>query len=189
MKQTENMLKWVFKLRGVVMAPPIIFAVLCTWSETENPPLNFSVGGVFFIAGWFLRIWSQMHLHYRLKVHKVLTETGPYVYVRNPIYIGNTLMLVGVVITSGLLWFAPVMLVYCMVVYSIVVRFEESHLLAKFGDPYAEFLKKVPRWLPKPLSTGAFATVNVRQFLFPSILAELPSLLLLLPFILKEWLF
>ncbi len=167
----ENILKWVFKLRGVVMAPPIIFAVLCTWKETEVDWVIFPLGGFLFFAGWFLRIWSQMHLHYRLKVHKVLTETGPYVYVRNPIYIGNTLMLVGVVITSGLLWFAPVMLVYCMVVYSIVVRFEESHLLAKFGDHYAEFLKKVPRWLPKPLSTGVSEIVK------------------LLPFIVKEYIF
>jgi protein-S-isoprenylcysteine O-methyltransferase Ste14 len=189
MKQTENMPKWVFKLRGVVMAPPIIFAVLCTWSETDNPLLNFSVGGAFFIAGWFLRIWSQMHLHYRLKIHKVLTETGPYVYVRNPIYIGNTLMLVGAVIMSGLLWFAPVMLVYCAIVYSLVVRFEELHLLDKYGDSYADFISKIPRWMPKFHGSAAPAIIDVRQFLVSSILAEAPSLLLLLPFIVKEWLF
>jgi protein-S-isoprenylcysteine O-methyltransferase Ste14 len=189
MKPMENILKWVFKLRGVVMVPPIIFAVLCTWSEIEDPPFDFSVGGAFFIAGWFLRVWSQMHLHYRLKIHKALTLTGPYIYVRNPIYIGNTLMLVGAVIMSELLWFAPAMLVYCVVVYSIVVRYEESHLLAKYGSEYAYYMSKVPRWIPNPLSTGASAIFKVRQFLFPSILAEMPSLLLLLPFIVKDWLF
>jgi protein-S-isoprenylcysteine O-methyltransferase Ste14 len=189
MKPIENILKWVFKLRGVVMAPPIIFAVLCTWKETEVDWVIFSLGGFLFFAGWLLRIWSQMHLHYRLKIHKALTLTGPYIYVRNPIYIGNTLMLIGAVIMSELLWFAPAMLVYCMVVYSIVVRYEESHLFAKYGSEYADYMSKVPRWIPRPLKTGASAIVNVRQFMFPSILTEMPSLLLLLPFIVKDWLF
>ena len=189
MKPTENILKWVFKLRGVVMAPPIIFAALCTWSETDNPALNFSMGGMFFIAGWFLRIWSQMHLHYRLKIHKTLTLTGPYCYVRNPIYVGNTLMLVGAVIMSQLLWFAPVMLLYCAVIYNFVVRFEESHLLEKFGDPYAEYINTVPRWIPRTVTRGPAAIINVRQFLVSSIRVEAPSLLLLLPFIIKELIF
>jgi protein-S-isoprenylcysteine O-methyltransferase Ste14 len=186
MKPMENILKWVFKLRGMVMVPPIIFAVLCTRSEIENAPLNFSVGGAFFIAGWLLRIWSQMHLHYRLKIQKALTCTGPYIYVRNPIYIGNTLMLVGTVIMSELLWFTPAILLYCMVVYSIVVRYEELHLLAKYGSEYTDYTSKVPRWIPNPLKRSASAIFNVRQFLFPSILAEIPSLLLLLPFIVKD---
>jgi protein-S-isoprenylcysteine O-methyltransferase Ste14 len=185
----ENMLKWIFKLRGILMVPPIIFAVLCTWSETERPAIIFPVCGAVFIAGWLLRIWSQMHLHYRLKIHKALTLTGPYIYVRNPIYIGNTLMLVGAVIMSELLWFAPVMLVYCMAVYNVVVHYEESHLLAKYGSEYADYMSKVPRWIPNPLKRGVSVIFNVRQFLFPSILAEMPSLLLLLPFIAKDFLF
>ena len=95
-------------------------------------------------------------------------------------------MLVGVITMSELLWFAPVMLLYCAIVYTIVVRFEESHLLEKYGSPYADFLSKVPRWIPRPISASASAVINTRQFFLPSILAEAPSLLLLLPFILKN---
>lgn len=185
MKQAAAFLRWIFKNRGLVMAPPLIFAALCTWAETENALVVFGLGGSVFFAGLLLRIWSQMHLHYRLKVHKVLTTTGPYAFVRNPIYIGNTIMLVGAMIMSELLWLAPVMLVYCAAGYSMVVRFEESHLLEKYGAPYAEYLAKVPRWFPD-FAGAARTIIDARRFLGPSLLAEAPSLLLLLPFIIKE---
>jgi protein-S-isoprenylcysteine O-methyltransferase Ste14 len=186
MKRTDNFLRWIFKNRGLVMAPPIIFATLCTWAETENNFIIFGLGGTVFIAGLLLRIWSQMHLHYRLKVHKLLTTTGPYGYVRNPIYIGNTLMLVAVMIMLELLWLAPLMLVYCAIIYSIVVRFEETHLLEKYDRPYAEYLSKIPRWIPRSASAATKAIINTRQFLASSLWAEAPSLLLLLPLIIKE---
>jgi protein-S-isoprenylcysteine O-methyltransferase Ste14 len=181
-----SFLKWIFKNRGVLMVPPIIFAVLCTWSEIESDLVACSVGGALFITGMFLRIWTQMHLHYRLNVSKVLTTTGPYSYVRNPVYIGNTIMLVGVVIISRLLWFAPAMLVYCAIVYNLAVRFEETRLLAKYGNAYAEYLIKVPRWVPRWRSTGIGAITDARRFLASSLLVESSSLLLLLPFIIKR---
>jgi protein-S-isoprenylcysteine O-methyltransferase Ste14 len=186
MKQIENFLKWIFKQRGLIMAPPVIFATLCTWNEMENDLIIFGVGDVLFIAGLLLRIWAQMHLHYRLKIQKALTTTGPYGYIRNPMYIGNMIMLVGATITSELLWFTPVMLIYCAVVYNVVVRFEESHLLDKYGDAYAEYISKVPRWIPRSISAGSSAIIDSRRFLLPSLLAEAPSLLLLLPFLIKE---
>jgi protein-S-isoprenylcysteine O-methyltransferase Ste14 len=185
MKLAASFLRRIFKRRGFIMAPPLIFAALCTWNETENDFIIFGLGGSVFFAGLLLRIWSQMHLHYRLKVRKILTTTGPYAYVRNPIYIGNTIMLIGAVIMSELLWLAPFMLIYCVAGYNVVVQFEESHLLDKYGASYGEYLSKVPRWFPD-FSGAARTIINTRRFLGPSLLAEAPSLLLLLPFIIKE---
>jgi protein-S-isoprenylcysteine O-methyltransferase Ste14 len=182
----ESFLKWIFKNRGVLMVPPVIFAALCTRYETESDFVACSVGGALFIAGMFLRIWTQMHLHYRLNVPKVLTTTGPYGFVRNPVYIGNTIMLVGVVVVSGLLWFAPAMFVYCAIVYSMTVRFEETHLSAKYGKAYAQYLSKVPRWAPRWSGTGTEAIIDARRFLASSLLVESSCLLLLLPFIIKR---
>ncbi|MGI6398332.1 MAG: methyltransferase family protein [Desulfomonilia bacterium] len=89
-----------------------------------------------------------MHLHYRLKVHKTLTLTGPYLYVRNPIYIGNTLILAGITVLAGLLWFVPVMVIACGFTYHMTVLYEEGHLTRKYGQGYVEFLERIPRWLP-----------------------------------------
>lgn len=181
-----NLPKLVFKCRGLLMAPPLVFAAFCTWYETENGFLVFGLGGALFACGMLLRLWCQMHLHYRLKIPKALTITGPYVYVRNPVYIANTIMLVAAAILAKLCWFAPLMFVYCLAVYIVVVRFEESHLLNKYGRAYADYISKTPRWIPNLHIVKSAVAVDTRQFFVPSLLAEAPSLLLLLPFIIKE---
>lgn len=180
------MVKWAFKLRGLLMLPPMVFLTLCTRWEVENETLVFGVGGGVFIVGLVIRIWSQMHLHYRLRVSKVLTITGPYQIVRNPIYLGNALMLVGSCFLAELFWFAPVMLAYVALVYSLVVRHEEAHLCAKYGQPYQQYLNEVPRWLPRARGEGSGIQDGVSSFLWPSVLAEAHNLLLLVPFVIKE---
>jgi protein-S-isoprenylcysteine O-methyltransferase Ste14 len=187
MKPEKKFLKLIFKCRGFLMVPPLVFAAFCTWYETENRYLTFGIGGILFACGLLLRLWSQMHLHYRLKIPKVLTVTGPYVYVRNPIYIANMIMLVAAVILAELCWLAPLMFVYCFIVYTFVVHYEESHLLDKYGQAYADYVSKTPRWIPNFHIIKSLADVNTGRFLVPSLFAEVPSLLLLLPFIIKEF--
>jgi len=174
-----------YRLRGILMTPPFLFLVLVFWNETEHDAVVWPVGLGLFAAGVLVRIWAQMHLHYRLRIRKTLTTSGPYALVRNPIYIANTVMLLGLTVMSELLWFLPVMLVWCIGVYSLVVRREEGHLLNKYGEPYAEYLETVPRWLPR-LEPRPTATEGTRRFLWASIAAELHCLLWLIPLIGKE---
>lgn len=184
MKSLQN---FAYRYRGVAMAP--LFVVLATVfvGETERDAWIWPIGLVVFFLGISIRVWAQTHLHYRLQVRKTLTTTGPYVFVRNPIYIANTIMLFGLTVLSELLWSLPVMLVWCAIVYSLVVRREERHLSEKYGQPYVAFMDCVPRWIPRrSLRSGQRGLV--RQFLWASVLAEAHCLLLLLPFIGKEWL-
>lgn len=177
-------LKWVYRMRGFLVAVPILVATFCFHAETESD-LIWPVGIFFFLCGFGLRIWAQQHLHYRIKIHKVLTTTGPYAYVRNPIYMGNILILLAATVVSELLWLAPITLLYSFAVYSFVVRYEESHLLKKYGEPYQHYLEKVPRWIPKgfsPEKAFGLTTPYLRQ----SLLAEIHCLLILLPLLLKE---
>ena len=171
------------------MAPPVILAATLTWNETESKLIIWGVGGTLFAIGLFLRLWCQLHLHYRLKVPKALTTTGPYVYVRNPVYIANSIILIGVVILGELCWLAPLMFIYCAVVYSIVVRFEESHLSDKYGQLYTEYANRIPRWIPNFRRMQQPDTIRVSPFLIPGLLAEAPNLLLLLPFLIKDLMF
>lgn len=80
---------------------------------------------------------------------KELVATGFYRYVRNPMYEGVLLILIG-----HFLWFKNIwLIVYTVVAFLIVHRFvtlyEEPTLKRKFGGAYEEYLKKVPRWIPK----------------------------------------
>ncbi len=175
--------KWVYRLRGYLIPLPLIFALFCFHGETEAE-LMWVLGAGLLLLGVFLRIWAQQHLHYRLKVRKRLTLTGPYSFVRNPIYIGNILICLGATIISELLWLVPMMLLYCLVVYSVVVHYEEGHLQEKYGESYRKYISEVPRWIPKVLPAKDIGIVN--QYLRESIVVEIHCLLLVLPFILKE---
>lgn len=177
-------MKVIFKLRGLLMVPPMIFVALCTWGEIEKELVVWGVGGVTFAVGLVLRVWSQMHLHYRLKIRKTLTTTGPYAYVRNPIYLANTIMLGGACMLAELFWFVPVQVLYCAMIYSLVVRYEEAHLAAKYGPPYLEYRAAVPRWFPKWRPSQERS--DMAAYFSPSLLAEVHNLLYLLPFVVKE---
>lgn len=175
-----------FRLRGALIVPFYLFSIFWDGGDVSDPRLIYPLGAVLFALGLYLRIWSQMHLHYRLKTHKVLTLTGPYVYVRNPIYIGNTFILAGITVLAGLLWFVPIMILGCAFTYHMTVLYEESHLKEKYGQGYLEFMDRIPRWMPSFKNIGDNQGADMKEFLLPSILAELHILLLLVPLILKE---
>lgn len=168
------------------MAPCYIVLVTVFLGETEHDGWIWTSGLSIFFSGVAIRVWAQTHLHYRLSVHKTLTRTGPYSCVRNPIYIANTLMLLGLTVISELLWFLPIMFVWCCLVYSFVVRREERHLTEKYGDAYRAFLTDIPRWIPNIRKVLDCRGV-VPRFLPASLVAESHCLLFLIPLIAKEW--
>jgi protein-S-isoprenylcysteine O-methyltransferase Ste14 len=168
------------------MAPPVLFVAFCTWGEVENEVIVWSVGGGLFLLGLALRIWAQMHLRHRLPIKRQLTLTGPYRYVRNPLYVANTVLLLAATVVGELFWFLPIMLVYCAIIYSLVVRHEEAKLLRKYGGAYEEYRRQVPRWFPRLVGARTPCTVDASRFLPPCLLVELQDALLLLPFLIKE---
>ena len=170
-----------YKLRGALIVPFYIFPIFYQQGSCKGDASVLIAGAAVFALGWGLRIWAQMHLHYRLKAHKKLTLTGPYLYVRNPIYIGNTLILAGFTSLTGLVWFVPFMVLACAFTYHMTVLYEEKHLTNKYGQGYVEFLGRIPRWLPNFKGTEAAERYDVKPYFVQSIIAELHILVLLLP--------
>lgn len=80
---------------------------------------------------------------------KELVATGFYRYVRNPMYVGVLALILG-----HFLWFGYWnLLIYAIVVFvafhTFVTLYEEPTLKRKFGASYEEYLKRVPRWIPR----------------------------------------
>jgi protein-S-isoprenylcysteine O-methyltransferase Ste14 len=73
---------------------------------------------------------------------------GPYIFVRNPMYIGGYLVLFG----FGLYKQSPPILLFTLpwflLVHLFVVLYEEPHLRATFGTPYEAYCRSVHRWAP-----------------------------------------
>ncbi len=78
-----------------------------------------------------------------------LVIRGPYRYCRNPMITGVLLMLLGEALFFNSL---GIMIWTCVFFVMNTLYFifrEEPKLLARFGDPYTEYRKNVPRWLPR----------------------------------------
>src|SRR5687767_11507283 len=77
-----------------------------------------------------------------------LVDAGPYRLVRNPMYIGAGLALMG----AALFYESWALLGYCaafaIVMHLFVVRYEEPTLRASFGDDYVRYCQRVRRWWP-----------------------------------------
>jgi protein-S-isoprenylcysteine O-methyltransferase Ste14 len=178
------MTRCFYRFRGYLVTPPILLALFCFRWETEADSLIWPFGIGLVFLGFILRIWAQQHLHYGLKVRMSLTTTGPYSFIRNPLYVGNMFLCLGAVITSELLWLAPITLFYCFSIYFLVVRYEEDHLLKKYGEPYQRYLSEIPRWLPRRIRFRNLGLIN--RYFLASVIAEIHCVFSLLPFALKE---
>lgn len=189
MKKTNppsEKMHFAYRHRGELAALPLVVAVFCSWREYENGPLTWAVAAVLFCMGLAIRIWAQQHLHFRLAMNMQMTTTGPYMFVRNPIYIGNTLICMGLTIASELLWLLPITILVCAVAYSLAVAYEESWLELQYGDAYADYKRRVPRWTPR-LTKGCRLQWS-SDYLRASVLAEAYNLLFIVPLVLKEFL-
>lgn len=108
------------------------------------------------LAGWGIVIWCCWNFTVQgrgtpnpLDPPRELVVVGFYRYIRNPIYIGATILLIGYVFWSPSL---PILLmpVICFVAASLFVRFyEEPHLRKTFGAAYENYCRSVPRWIPR----------------------------------------
>jgi protein-S-isoprenylcysteine O-methyltransferase Ste14 len=75
-----------------------------------------------------------------------LVITGVYAYVRNPMYVGLALLVVGIGIALASDWILVMLVAQMLIIHFGVVRREECFLEAKFGDDYRHFKAKVPRY-------------------------------------------
>jgi protein-S-isoprenylcysteine O-methyltransferase Ste14 len=176
--------RMAYRLRGFLISLPLVFALFSFAFESENEWVNWPIGVSIFLLGLWFRIWAQQHLHYRLMVRKHLTSTGPYSFVRNPIYFGNILICLGLVVTSELLWLIPITLIYSFCIYSLVVLYEEGHLLEKYGESYRSYMSEVPRWFPLTIRFKNLRLKN--EYWHASIMAEIHFVFALLPYLAKE---
>jgi protein-S-isoprenylcysteine O-methyltransferase Ste14 len=80
---------------------------------------------------------------------KELVATGFYRYVRNPMYVGVLLILIGHFLWFGFWSLLPYAGLAWLATHLFVTLYEEPTLKRKFGAAYENYLKRVPRWIPR----------------------------------------
>jgi len=129
-------------LAGYIFAPPF-----------PQGPAYRSLGMLILVIVIALDVWSIMTLHAArttvLPTRKStnLVTTGPYRLSRNPIYVGNVLLLLALALIFANAWFVLFALLTAVCIQKIAIEREEQHLLAVFGAEYETYCRRVRRWL------------------------------------------
>jgi protein-S-isoprenylcysteine O-methyltransferase Ste14 len=76
-----------------------------------------------------------------------IVEQGPYRWVRTPMYLGHMIFLAGLALLLGS-WIAGAVWLAHLPWFDARAREDERHLLARFGEPYADYCRRVKRWIP-----------------------------------------
>lgn len=77
-----------------------------------------------------------------------LVTTGIFSHCRNPLYVGNILILVGLGVASNSLIFMVIATPLFLFFYQAIVRAEENFLRNKFGEAFNDYCSRVNRWVP-----------------------------------------
>jgi protein-S-isoprenylcysteine O-methyltransferase Ste14 len=160
-KQTVYKESGLQRLRYIL---PLLFGwFLLAKGHRLSDPLNHRViphldalawiGAVLCIAGLIFCVWARFTLGRNwsgvvtLKGGHELITSGPYAFVRHPIYTGLLTMFVATVIVLGHIA-GIIAIPIVLVSFWIKLRSEENLMLAKFPDEYAAYSHRVKRLIP-----------------------------------------
>jgi protein-S-isoprenylcysteine O-methyltransferase Ste14 len=104
----------------------------------------FFAGLIVSILGEMLQVWCFS----TIKTHRQLTVTGPYMFVRNPMYIGRFFLIFGILLMTANLWLLTGFTILYWFYMSNRVRREERLLAELFGDDYRQYQARVPAYRP-----------------------------------------
>jgi protein-S-isoprenylcysteine O-methyltransferase Ste14 len=97
------------------------------------------------LVGLALRVWARGHLTLRTR----LAETGPYAYVRHPLYVGSFFAGLAFTLMMHDLWIAAVYVVAFFGMYVPKVIREERHMAKLYGETYVRYAARVGAVVPR----------------------------------------
>jgi protein-S-isoprenylcysteine O-methyltransferase Ste14 len=143
---------------------PLVVGVLLVALPTGRAPLlaerilprslvSYWIGVAVIVLGLSFAVWARRHIGRNwsgtvtVKTDHVLVRSGPYAWVRHPIYTGLLTAILGTAIArgdlSGLLG-----VILCAIAFTIKLRIEERWMRQAFGEAYDRYSKEVPALIP-----------------------------------------
>ena len=139
---------WSKIARRIRVPLGFLFAALYMW--LAHPTWrSILLGSSIAVVGLVIRALASGHV----RKNEQLTTTGPYAYVRNPLYLGSLIIALGFTLASRSWIIAAVAAAMLIAVYIPVIRSEEEFLRAHFPE-FEDYCRKVPRLLPRLARRG-----------------------------------
>lgn len=146
---------FLFRYRNA-MFPLVALPLLLPGPEPFEETLTATLLGVIVAGlGQWIRVLT-IGLRYvvrggrggRVYADDLVTD-GVYSHVRNPMYVGNVLIVIGVALASNSWATIVVGTALAVFMYSCIVAAEEEYLRSRFGSAFEAYCRDVPRWLPR----------------------------------------
>ncbi|MEX1071611.1 MAG: isoprenylcysteine carboxylmethyltransferase family protein [Anaerolineales bacterium] len=158
--EAEN--SWLLRLRTIGalvfyigMLVYLIYPPLIAWASVPGWPLALRWIGVALMATvlplliWMFRsLGTNITPTVKTRAKHELVVSGPYKYIRHPLYSFGSLFFLGFLLLAGN-WMLT--LGGTVALYALFARTpqEEDMLVEKFGDEYRDYMKRTGRYLPK----------------------------------------
>jgi protein-S-isoprenylcysteine O-methyltransferase Ste14 len=150
-----------FKTPGVVPPPALFLAALCLGLAVQyfkpqallaHAPIGYATGGAVIVLGLALVTWVVLHFRRAgtpvspLRPAHHLVVSGPYRFSRNPDYIGQALLYIGIGLVLNSAWVLLGLLPALLLIRYLVIAKEERYLESRFGAEYVRYCQCVRRW-------------------------------------------
>ena len=123
--------------------PPIIYLAAIAVSILLNvfypvPRFGQPLSGILFVLGWLMiAAFGRDHL----------VTDGSFSFTCNPLYLAGTMLVLGIGLVSGVVWFLLLAILAAFTVQKLAIEREERHLQARFGETYLDYARRVRRWI------------------------------------------
>lgn len=122
------------------------------WPGLDDLPARI-IGISFGVLGMALIVWAVVTLK-RAKTtfmphgtSEHLVTTGPFTRFRNPIYLGDTMLMLCIAELTKNIYYVGAAALFVVLVTKLQIIPEERHLLARFGDAYEAYRARSRRWI------------------------------------------
>jgi protein-S-isoprenylcysteine O-methyltransferase Ste14 len=127
-----------------------LLAALLVWLARPTPAL-LAAGAALVVLGLLVRAWAAGHLRRELP----LTVSGPYAYVRHPLYVGSALVLAGFALAGGHALVAIAAGAYFLLLFIPVLRREDEER-GRLSELHAAYAAQVPTFFPRLSPANGF---------------------------------
>lgn len=148
----NNISSLAFKYRSYTPIPFIILMLIFQ----QSTPTTLIIGFIVALIGELIRFWGVSWAGSETRATggvggTFLIISGPFAYVRNPLYVGNILIYLGLGIMSFALfpYLQIVAILFFLLQYYFIVREEEKHLMEKFKSDYLNYTEHVHAFFPR----------------------------------------
>ena len=162
---------FIFSHRNVIFALFFVLFVLGTRPASGSDPLgiwHYAVGIAVAFAGQIIRALT-IGLAYIIRggknrrvYAKTLVKNGIFAHCRNPLYLGNILIVIGLGIVAHSILFYVLGIPLFIFMYMAIIKAEEDYLANTFGEEYIEYCRNVNRFIPR--MSGIRKTIEGMQF-------------------------